>query len=270
MIDVSGWHAIAPEQEGRDEHKLWLSEEPGASRAQWWLWKPCKPTTGGQPRRSDIAEVMASHLAEAIGLPAAPAVHAQRDGVNGSISRNIAPVDSDLAPHVHEDDGYTVPLILDALDGVRGGPRCPTMTGAEVFTGFLVLDAWIANTDRHHKNWAVISPPGDELPYIAPSFDHGGALGAGLLDEARATQDVPRFCAKGRSNPFGRAYLLDLAADAVEITGATWWAERVAVVNPDLWTGILDEHAGLSHVARNFIANVLTENRERVSNACRR
>ena len=31
-------------------------------------------------------------------------------------------------------------------------------SGVEVFAGYLLLDALIGNTDRHHENWAVMVP----------------------------------------------------------------------------------------------------------------
>lgn len=44
----------------------------------------------------------------------------------------------------------------------------------DVFAGYVLLDAWIANQDRHHENWGALRM-GTAL-YLAPSFDHGAAL----------------------------------------------------------------------------------------------
>ena len=42
------------------------------------------------------------------------------------------------------------------------------------FVGYVLLDAWIANQDRHHENWGALRH-GDELR-LAPTFDHGASL----------------------------------------------------------------------------------------------
>ena len=67
---------------------------------------------------------------------------------------------------------------------VGAGP-CVEMLGA--FVGYLVLDAWIANTDRHHQNWALLQTQGSRaVSYrMCPSFDHASSLGRELRDERR-------------------------------------------------------------------------------------
>ena len=53
-----------------------------------------------------------------------------------------------------------------------------------MFADYLVLDALIGNTDRHHENWGLLMKQvGDHLQGIlAPTFDHVSALGRELLD----------------------------------------------------------------------------------------
>ena len=52
----------------------------------------------------------------------------------------------------------------------------PGMEAAlDVFVGYIMLDAWIANQDRHHENWGALRS--DKLR-LAPTFDHGALLGA--------------------------------------------------------------------------------------------
>ncbi|WP_172435571.1 HipA domain-containing protein, partial [Escherichia coli] len=50
----------------------------------------------------------------------------------------------------------------------------------ETFVGYLLLDAWIGNTDRHHENWAFISL-GEKI-YLAPTYDHASSMGRELSD----------------------------------------------------------------------------------------
>lgn len=272
VVDVSSWATIAPENGGRDERKVWLSPTPDADREDWWLWKPLKRTDRDAWRTNDVSEVVAHRMAEAIGLPAALCEYARKDGERGAISQNIAPHTHLMAPGstlVPPGDTYTVERIIEALDGLTGPPPHHThLPAAEIFAGYLVLDAWIGNTDRHEENWATIEAP-DGSAYIAPAYDHGSALGSGLTDVKRASCDRQAWCARGRSTPFAKRSLVDLAAEAVSLTGAGWWADRVAAVHPPAWTGILDEHGALSVVSHSFVSDVLTTNQERVSRACR-
>ena len=62
-----------------------------------------------------------------------------------------------------------------------------------MFAGFLVFDAWIANTDRHAENWAVLTCKRNGRRTLAASFDHGSALASGSQDEQLETADVEQF-----------------------------------------------------------------------------
>ncbi len=55
------------------------------------------------------------------------------------------------------------------------------------FAGFLVLDAMIGNTDRHHENWGMLRRRAGEREAggLGPSFDHASSLGRELLDRKR-------------------------------------------------------------------------------------
>src|SRR5205807_9360721 len=91
---------------------------------------------------------------------------------------------------------------------MRGVPA-GIQSALDVFIGYVMLDAWIANQDRHHENWGALWD-GNALR-LAPTFDHGAALARNLLDSERAerlaTKDrlrtVAAFATKGRSAFFG-------------------------------------------------------------------
>lgn len=55
--------------------------------------------------------------------------------------------------------------------------------------GYMVLDALIGNTDRHHENWGLLlhlqASPRTLVLSVAPSFDHASSLGRELRDERR-------------------------------------------------------------------------------------
>ena len=60
-------------------------------------------------------------------------------------------------------------------------------TAVEVFAGYLMLDAWIANQDRHHENWGLVIVFESEKPkiHLAPTFDHASSLGRNETDKNR-------------------------------------------------------------------------------------
>lgn len=274
IIDVSAWPVIRPEERGQDEDKIWITQQGDLPREHWWLWKPCLSTGGGDHLRlNDMAEVLASELAGAIGLPAAECRLAHRGGEPGVISRSIAPQLVELTHGGVEVYAVSSEYSLDAVDevlrDVQGPETCDPMTAFEVFAGYLVLDAWIANTDRHGENWGILEWS-DGRRRLAPSFDHGSAVGSGMTDVNRETASVEKFCRKGKTRHFaGGASLLRLASQAVAMSGATWWPERVANVQPQVWRSILEETETVSEVAGRFIDGVLTTNQERVGSICR-
>ncbi len=69
---------------------------------------------------------------------------------------------------------------------------------------YIVLDAVISNTDRHHENWGVVvERVGDrEFGRIAPSFDHASSLERERTDERRIllmdAHRVGQYSEKGR------------------------------------------------------------------------
>jgi hypothetical protein len=59
-------------------------------------------------------------------------------------------------------------------------------SAAGVFGGYLLLDAWIGNTDRHHANWGLVVRQNADVRYLAPTFDHASSLGAHERDATRS------------------------------------------------------------------------------------
>ena len=87
-------------------------------------------------------------------------------------------------------DGYTVERVLDALrDPQLHVPRispelAPAITRpGQLLVGYLLLDAWIGNTDRHHEKWGLLER--GEVRTLAPTYDHASSLGRELTDRRR-------------------------------------------------------------------------------------
>ena len=95
--------------------------------------------------------------------------------------------------------------VLKSVAPPAGQDSRPEMpTAADWFLGYLLLDALIGNTDRHHENWAVIESEGKQM--LAPSYDHASCLGRELGDPERADRlrggdrqrTVARYCERTR------------------------------------------------------------------------
>lgn len=182
---------------------------------------------------------------------------------------------------------HTVDAVFEVID-LLGLPdqswcsRLPpqTQTAAGIFAGYLLLDAWIANQDRHHENWGAIWD-GERLA-LAPSFDHGAALARNLSDEERherlTSRDerrrVPYFAGRARSAMFATATaakplstLATWQAFAARVPGdAAIWRDRLAAVEPFTVEAVLDQIPPdrMSAVCRRFTLDLLAENKRRL------
>ncbi|HVA47719.1 MAG TPA: hypothetical protein VNH11_15220 [Pirellulales bacterium] len=119
----------------------------------------------------------------------------------------------------------------------------------ELFAGYVMLDAWIANQDRHHENWAALR---DDEMRLAPTYDHGAGLARNLTDEERrerlTTRDknriVAAFAERARSafyatptdsRPLGTLDAFK-AFGRITPTGAAAWLDHLSKVNfDDVW-----------------------------------
>lgn len=152
-------------------------------------------------------------------------------------------------------------------------------SAVDVFTGYLLLDAWIANQDRHHENWGALIC---DTARLAPTFDHGAALARNLTDKEREerlnTKDrnrtIAAFARRGRSafyrtlddaRPMG---LLDAFAHfAKEVPRAGQaWLDRLQSVDPDQVRAIIERVPleRMSDVSKRFTMELLETNRQRL------
>ncbi|MBM4023371.1 MAG: HipA-like protein [Planctomycetes bacterium] len=258
---------------------------------------------------ADWAEVVAAHLCSLLGLPHVEYQLAEStvDGVvdqRGVICANMAAGDGELVL------GNQYLLAIDStypsesrwkvsrhtVDAVCGALKFATKPPAEwtrdspvevfdalgFFIGYVMLDAWIANQDRHHENWGLLRVPKSSDLSLAPTFDHGAGMGCILTDEERSrrlsTKDagyrVEAYCQKARSAFYGDASdpgtLTTLeayrrfAAEAPAAAGL--WLERLRAVTQAQVLGILHEvpEDRMSSVCRDFTCQLLTINQRRI------
>ncbi len=300
-VDVSAWEVDEFGEPGGDTGKDWLFDPATHER---WLFKsvtvkevPLKSGIGGTRsyrRGEDWAEKICAQLAHLVGLPAAQVELAVKEGVDGSMSRSIRPNDWELhggSARLAEIDpayvawsetnkvknriGHNLDNIETVLRDVAPPMGCSEFTAMEVFSGYLLFDAWVANTDRHDHNWAILKSDRGEY-VLSPSFDHGSALGSGMEAVRHGSTNTGQWVRNGKAHRFQDGAdrdLLDLAWDALgrirpEIRAH--WVTAVTTVNADTWRHLIDRTAILSDDTSTFVNEVLKENQERIAHEYQR
>jgi hypothetical protein len=199
------------------KYKFWF-EHPELGRC---LYKQARLNLG-----EDWAEKVASELCELLGIPHANyELAATSEGNLGVVSSYFLPNGGTL---VHGNElltpivpnyptfatynlsQHTIDLVLRIIsdESVNLPIGCTVPSGiqkaVEVFVGYLLLDAWIGNGDRHHENWGVVrnkavpttsetahlaptasetvnlASPTSKTAHLAPSYDHASSLGRDL------------------------------------------------------------------------------------------
>ncbi|MGL3806192.1 HipA domain-containing protein [Paeniglutamicibacter sp. R2-26] len=259
-----------------------------------WLFKFVRNSDGWY-RGEDWAEWCYYELAKSLGIPAADIQPATIDGKRGILSRNIAEKNERLV-HGNEllyqaiegyekeqgrsNPNYTVASIFDALKSVKASaeshPWEAVSTGFEGLTTYLILDALTAARDRHHANWALLQS--DSGYALAPSFDHGNALGfqesGGRIAQILSNPDgVSRWAARGKSPHFaGKPSLVDVALEAIQQCGGAFKDElrfRLAgdheVLLSEVVATVPDQIMTLEH--KQFVTALFRHNRRRINDA---
>lgn len=296
IIEVPGDVQREQEQMGT-KFKFWYLD----ARHGYCLFKEGNPNTG-----EDWAERIAAELCELLGMPHAIYKLAVWQNRRGVITPNFLRENEGLIPIpgnevlFGRDESYpmqqrfkvrkhNIDTIFTTFEPLRVTlPREPVpphiTTAQQVFLGYLMLDAWIGNTDRHHENWALIGCLEDgALTYrLAPTHDHASSLGAILLDEERAdrlaTKDrnrtVEAYAAKGRSAIFGSETdtkplsLIDAfrAASAHNPQASKIWLERLENVSIEAIKEVIERipEERATDTTKEFSTRLLEVNRRRL------
>ena len=181
--------------------KFWYREPNGGGE---WLFKYAQEDTG-----QHWAEKIAAEVADTLRTYHARVELAEFEGWRGTVTESFAREgrelrhgneilaitvsDYDSRKRFHQSE-HTLDNIWSALDRVF--PRHePAHRAKLLFADYLLLDALIGNSDRHHENWGLLvrRVNGGFRGFLAPSFDHASSLGRELVDERRN-----RFLAEGR------------------------------------------------------------------------
>ncbi len=223
----------------RVDRSLSQSVEPLGSKPKFWfrdgkrrlLFKADDRGTG-----EDWAEAIVCGLCSLLGLPhvdyeLATECDGDQDIRPGVVCDNMAPPPISLVlgnlllltldPEYPKEQRFkvkqhTVEAVTEALATLKvpsdlwmKGTTTEIESALDVFVGYVMLDAWVANPDRHHENWGALSD--DDGLRLAPTFDHGAALARNLLDSEReerlVTKDrnrtIEAFIERGRSAFYG-------------------------------------------------------------------
>jgi hypothetical protein len=229
IISIDPIEVVGEEQLGSKE-KFWFRRA-----GQLWLFKEARVIHADGavlPAGEDWAEKIASEVAQLLNIPVATVELAEYQGRRGCASLNFTTQAKQLE-HGNEVmagllDGYdpelryrqtshTVDNIVTAVSKMFPSLR-EHRSALQQLASYLVLDALIGNTDRHHENWGFlwqVQVDIDEVTEagritkeyeVAPTFDLGSSLGRELLDAKRlqhlANKTVENYLRKARGGIF--------------------------------------------------------------------
>ncbi len=307
-IDVSDWQTAQTAYIGTNRQAWLVHPETGA----FWLYKSIHVPSNEVPQGEDWAEVIATQVALLLGVPCAETRLCVRSGVRGSLSLSVIPDgfglnDGGVVLETAEVPGYfRHTAARKACDPARPGVRRPGHTlvniqhvlqdvtppegfqgpdgcmGFDVFAGFMILDALVANQDRHEENWAVLGALVKDVPdRLAPSFDHGGSLGYNLTDDKRcllldSDADLAVWAAKATAQRFEHVRpaksLVEHAVEAAELAAPRairWWGCQLEMLDLTPLHDVLrgGQVPGMSEVAATFVSRLLECNLGRLRDA---
>lgn len=297
IIEVPSGSARAVEPLGA-KPKFWFNGDDGAP----WLCKLVRPNTG-----EDWAEIVAARAAELLDIPHAYYALGVYEGHRCVVSRSMIPSGSSLihgdelltwldpaypansTPRHYAEPSHTLEAAFAALGRVLCGvppnwrslEDCQPADGEDVLAGYVILDALVGNTDRHHQNWAVLRDMSRNWR-IAPTFDHASCLGRELSDETRtlrmrtkdrgftpeayAERATSGFFAPENTNRPLRTTEVALRLYDLRPRTADLWMERISRIGDEtiarLFSGL--PLSICSEAAREFGVRVMMHNRNRL------
>lgn len=302
--DVTSWPAAGAEVMGT-KPKVWLvsDESSGGDNPVRWLFKERHRLHTGD----DWAEKIAATVAELLGIPHSTVELARRGEKRGIVTRDLVkqlgavdlvlgnsllveadpeyPGDGRFHVAAHTWDRVYAALSRPFIGLPAGTPDDPAIrTAPDLFVGYLMLDALVGNTDRHHENWAVLqfeSSGPERVAVLCPSFDDASCLGHNLQDDKRrerlAARD-PRYgvFAFVRSSKFRSALyrcqddrrplspkdaFLTAAESCPDAAG--FWVRRLAQLPSERLTDLVSRVPDeiMTEVCKRFACEMLVENR---------
>jgi hypothetical protein len=144
-----------------------------------------------------------------------------------------------------------------------------------------MLDAWIANQDRHHENWGLVISS-DRNVHLAPTYDHASSLGWNETDDMRLerleTRDRRRsleqyvkkaisafYSSSENTKPLSTLEAFELAG-RIRPLAAKAWLQRLAHVTSGQAASIFSRipEDRISPIAIKFALKMLELNQHRL------
>ena len=280
------------------------SNEALGSKYKFWFYHKefgrCLYKQSRENLGEDWAEKVASELCELLGLPHAIYELASTwEGSRGIISPNFLPQGGTLvhgnellssivanyrAFETYGVSQHTIDVVLEAIASesvnlpIDWTPPSDIQTAIDVFVGYLLLDTWIGNGDRHHENWGIVriktAFTSEETTHLAPTYDHASSLGRDMNDSQRQKRLVEAYANKCFSAFYGsvddRKTLktfdaFSLVANRYPKAACVWLArlENITEANIlDIFNRI--NSSRISADASNFARSILKLNKHRL------
>jgi len=300
--DISELDPTRIEQMGTKE-KYWF---PRTENHWYWgfegnefMFKAGREGTG-----DNWAEKIASELCQLLGLPHAEYDLAVYRGLKGVITPSFVPeggarleTGNEILPQYiggyektkrYRQSKHTLRVVLALIS--REAKGLPIgwssldriITPLDVFIGYLMLDAWIANQDRHHENWGLVIVPENRMVHLAPTFDHASSLGRNENDSSREermnTRDIGRSMDKyvqrarsafyntpGDTKPLSTLEVFREAAMRRR-DAARFWLSKLEEISLSDTRSIIDQvpKEEMSDIAKEFTQRIIELNKLRL------
>ena len=234
----------------QEEEGLWLFKYPRRDTGEHWAEKVA--AEAAELLEIPHARVELAEYAEEKGSVTASFLHGSQELVHGNqmLARAVRGYDPEMT---FRQSSHTLANILKVIDRVFVVPEDADKAKIRL-AEYLVLDALVGNTDRHHENWGLLRErKGDHWEgFLAPSYDHASSLGRELQDTRRSKlvkeNRIGDYAEKGR--------------------GAVYWSEedshgpsplelvrRAARSHPDLFLPALEKVAKLEKGSLDELVN---------------
>jgi hypothetical protein len=298
IIEVPSDASDLPEALGT-KPKFWYSDSIGRSL----LYKQGRPGSG-----EHWSEKICCEIAQLLWLPHAMYDLATWRGEKGVVSPNFVPEGgrlilgnellAKLVYSTYQQNAkrfqarqHSVRTVLALLSrNWIQPPIAYTMpqqlkSAADLFAGYVLLDALVGNQDRHHENWGlvlVLPRGGESRIALAPTYDHASSLGRNERDEERirrlTTKDqgssLEHYVRRANSaffpSPTSTKPLSTFGAfqeaHKVAPRAGDYWLERLSGITLDMYRDVIASVPAqeMSKPARDFALRMLELNAQRL------